>query len=560
MREGAELEWTKRILENALTDADLYRRIRGTGQREAELAVASFSEVKDSAALGDRQARDKIVGYFSEVIENQAGGNLARVLAGLVDFENIENNEDDVIFEMLTDGESFANVLAKYAEEDIFDSEMLRKAVKTENSEGRIQKKYLKREEKLRFVAERMYAYVYGQDCIDSLQYQDINEIGMLSANYIYVIFRGRKVRLPFLRMADTSVLINIQKKTTQNSALNFDRQNPILVTAKNNSSRISVAAFDVTPFDSDVYYNERIFNLNVITLEEMRDRFGTIDGDIYRFLCMNQRGRGSFLVTGSDMGVGKSTFLLAMIEKYPDYWGIGVLDAQNELQTGLKYPGKNVITLVENSKKTLSQCFAYLLKTSRDIIVVGEITLPEEVSEMINAAMRLNAGVCGTMHSLSPAETIPNLRNLMLRTDMYNSKDAAEDDAAGAIDLVIHLRRLAKGRIVAETIHEICLPDEEFLSDQLIETEKWQENEENEEFLRKTLLKLKIMSERSRLSGKRYEMRKLFAYNASSDCWDSFMSPSEKYFRKMERYVGAEEIGDIRKMFSERRKKANEN
>jgi hypothetical protein len=38
-------------------------------------------------------------------------------------------------------------------------------------------------------------------------------------------------------------------------------------------------------------------------------------------------------------MGVGKSTFLLAMMEKVPDMWGIGILDTQNELQARKKYP-----------------------------------------------------------------------------------------------------------------------------------------------------------------------------------------------------------------------------
>ena len=123
---------------------------------------------------------------------------------------------------------------------------------------------------------------------------------------------------------------------------------------------------------------------------EELLYKYKTINEAIYWLLILNQVGRGSFFVTGSDMGVGKSTFLLSMLEKYPDSWGIGILDQQNELQTGKKYPSKNVITLVENAKKNLSECFAYLLKTSRDVLVVSEITMPDEVSELVNAALRL--------------------------------------------------------------------------------------------------------------------------------------------------------------------------
>ena len=90
--------------------------------------------------------------------------------------------------------------------------------------------------------------------------------------------------------------------------------QNPILVTAKNNSNRISVAGYDVTPGDEDLYYNERIFNLSVVSLEDIKDEYNTIDDCILEFLKFNQKGRGSFIVSGSDMGVGKSTFLLSMM------------------------------------------------------------------------------------------------------------------------------------------------------------------------------------------------------------------------------------------------------
>jgi hypothetical protein len=95
--------------------------------------------------------------------------------------------------------------------------------------------------------------------------------------------------------------------------------QNPIVVTSKYNSSRISVAGYDVTPSDKDFYYNERIFNVEVVTLERLRDDYHTINDIMYNLFMLNQAGRGSFIVSGSDMGVGKSTFLLSMIGKCPE-------------------------------------------------------------------------------------------------------------------------------------------------------------------------------------------------------------------------------------------------
>jgi len=337
---------------------------------------------------------------------------------------------------------------------------------------------------------------------------------------------------LAFLYFENSGAIINIQKKTTQNSSLNYDRQNPIVISAKNNSSRISVAGYDVTPTDNDLYYNERIFNLKRISLEDLVDRYRTIDKQICTLLTLNQRGKGSFLVTGSDMGVGKSTFLLAMIEKYPDFWGIGVLDPQNEMQVGKKYPAKNVITLVENSKKNMAECFDYLLKTSRDIMLVSEITMPEEVTEMVNSALRLNAGIGATLHSYSPDEVVPNLRNLMLRTQMYHDRETAEADIAGSIDLIIHLRRLLNGRIIVDSINEIVPDDISYF-----DINKNALNSKQNELIQ-FALKLGIKALFEKVSGRKYNIVEIIKYNEVSDNWDLLNCPSEKYIEKISRYI----------------------
>ena len=80
--------------------------------------------------------------------------------------------------------------------------------------------------------------------------------------------------------------------------------RNPIVVTSKNNSNRISAAGYEVTPGDGDFYYNERIFNLHVVSLEDLAEKYQTIDQNMISFLKYNQKGRGSFIVSGSDMGV----------------------------------------------------------------------------------------------------------------------------------------------------------------------------------------------------------------------------------------------------------------
>lgn len=529
------------IVADSLSDSVRFSEIYHVDRVKAEKAIRSFTSVKDMAALGNKNARQNIVDYYVRILESYDKSALDEMINKAVDFINIEKNLPEVVFELLLADFSFEEIWRHYLEvvsdtTVMEESALMTTAIEMANKTYFLEK-YSNKRERLNFVCLLLYAVSYGQSCIESLQYKDINEIGVLNKDYIYIVYKGTKIHLRFLSFDNSGTIINIQKKTTQKSALNYDMQNPMLVTAKSNSNRISVAGYDVTPSEEDLYYNERIFNLDVVSLEDIKEKYNTIDNNILEFLKFNQKGRGSFIVSGSDMGVGKSTFLLSMIGEYPSSWGIGILDPQNELQVGQKFPNKNVITLVENSKRNMAQCFAYLLKTSRDVLVVSEITLPEEVSELVNSALRLNAGVSATMHSFSPAEVVPNLRNLMMKTPMYKDKNTAEEDIANCIDLIIHLKRTNTGRIVVESIHEVYCDFSE--RDAYLETS---------EIALSCLMRLGIEYLSGLLAGKKYILKKIFEYKDGR--WLMPETPSDSYFEKMSRYAGQNRVEKIKDMF----------
>lgn len=544
------------IVADSLSDSIRFAEIYKVDRMNAEKAIRTFTSIKDMAALGSKSARQSIVDYYIRLLEAYEQEELEDMINKVVDFKTIQNNEPEIVFELLLANFSFEEIWDNYRKftEDLssVEGDLLVKVGEKMSRETNFMKKYEAKREKLNFICILLYAVSYGQSCIEALQYKDINEIGILNKNYIYIIHKGAKIHLKFLNFGNSGTIINIQKKTTQKSALNYDMQNPMLVTAKNNSNRISVAGYDVTPGDDDLYYNERIFNLSIVSLEDIRDKYKTVDNRIVEFLKFNQRGRGSFIVSGSDMGVGKSTFLLSMIGEYPNSWGIGILDQQNELQIGVKYPEKNVITLVENSKRNLAQCFAYLLKTSRDVLVVSEITLPEEVSELVNSALRLNAGVSATMHSFSPKEVIPNLRNLMMKTPMYHDKNTAEEDISNCIDLIIHLKRLKSGRIVVDSIHEVF--SDASWRDEYVKKDLSINGKQQKDALMMEFMDIGIKYFSSLMAGKQYMLKTLFKYKENTEEggfeWEISEAPSEHYLNKMSRYAGEDYTERIREMF----------
>ncbi len=517
-----------RELEKAFENSHSYAKIFAVSVYQAEKEIFEFIKIRKQAIMGNFSARKYIINTFSRLIASDALGISKERVVTFFDFEAPEKNEVKTVFEMLLAAFDISELIEKYklnvkvSEEDVFYILERERAVILD---------FFKEDfNKIRLISTIIYSKTYGQDCIDSLQHHKISEIGVLDKSYIYIVYKGSKLYLKFLCFDNSSILLNIQKKSVQYAPYNYDTQNPVVISSKDNSSRVTVSGYDLTPDDEALYYNERIFNLKTVTLEELRDTYRTIDDAIYEFLVLNQRGRGTFYITGADMGLGKTTFLLAMIEKIPDKWGIGIIDTQNELQARKKYPEKNILTYIENSKVNIKQCFETMLKTARDVIIVGEVTKPEEAAQHINACLRLNAGAGATMHSSSPYETVVNLRNLMMRTDMYNSAETAENDIARGIDFIIHLSRLKGGRIVVDRIIEIDSLELYSCADVYTEA-------------RSPLKALAIAALRKYTDASRYRYIDIFKYSENEDRWQFINTPSNRYFQRIRNHLTENEI-----------------
>jgi len=530
-------------LDQVFNNIDKYAELYDISRDEAEKEVVLYTKLKDKASLGDKTARDYLISQYSKFLL-YTFRLLSLDISDFINFNDIQKNDPIIIFEILMQAYDLGDIVKKYDIKIRFTEEQLRYIVDQEKAG--IDKYHSNQINKIKLFATLIYAREYGQDCIDTIQHHNINEIGILDKNYVYIV-KGDKIYIEFLGFKDDSIILNIQKKTTQKSPNNYDQQNPVLVAAKENSSRITVAGYSVTP-DGCWYYNERIFNLSKITMEEMRDRFNTIDELLYRTGIFNQRGRGSHFITGSDMGVGKSTFMLAMMEKVPNEWGIGVLDTQNELQAKKKYPWKNVITLIEAGNMDIKKCFAIMLKMARDVLYVGEITQPREVGELINASLRLNSGVGATLHSISPYEVVTNLRNLMLRTDMYDKAEIAEADIARGLDLIFHLAKLPSGRIVVEYVVEVEYIDQDAYIREVNEgrlIERWM-----------SFLKLAQMALSKYLYSKSYKYNTIIRFDRKTEQFIPVNLPSEQYFAKVRKYMTQADVDAYKEFYKQEKAK----
>lgn len=533
-------------IDEITSNVNRYAEVFGVTKSEAEKDIDDFKNFKE-ISVGNRDARAYIINLYTKLLISYFEFD-DETVNEYVNFDNILDNDIRIIFELVLARYDISYLIEIYkldfkiSEEDFIEI--------ARSKENEIKDYFSRLVAKSGLIATILYSIEDGQDAIDTLQYHDINEIGFNRKDYIWISYKSNKYYLSFLSFKDEDTLINIQGKTTVNTKPHYSPKNPIVVSNKNNSNRITVAGYISTPTEKHLYYNERIFNLPDISLETMRDELNTIDDLIFDLIELNQEGKGKYLITGSDMGVGKSTLLVAMLGKIPDKWSIGIIDSQDETQADVKYPDKDIRMLIVNPIIGIKENFEKILKMKRDILNVGEITAPEHIAELINSGLRLNSGVGATMHSYSPYEVVTNCRNLMIRSDMYDSSEVAESDISRCIDLIIHLRRhpIENKRIVVDRIVEI----------EYIELEKYIEPclDGNLEEKVSTFLNMAQLALGKYIYTKNYRYKDVIRYDHDRDDWIAVNLPSTSYFTKMidSKFVSKKKIDDWKRAFIERK------
>lgn len=493
-----------------LEDPQAYARAFNLNKEVARNKWQSWQKIREGAVQGVYESRNHLVLLYASV--------LARELSE-ADLERFFRPPHPywLMLELLLDTKGLEEMLRKQ-DSSALGLDQLQSYY--DGNEGKLKPKLLDATFRHRLLARMMFAQENGQDVLDSLQYQNIDELGALRADYVYLVYRGRKIHLSGLSFASNNALYRVQKKAAQRARPQYDFNRPALSVDKVSGSRVTVAGYLATPTSGDLYFNERLFNLKQITLELLRDHYRTIDERIYRLLCLNQEGRGSFLVTGAEMGIGKTTFLSALIEKIPNHWGIGILDTENELRVQEHYPEKNIITVIENPHLSIEEGFRYMLKTSRDVLVVGEITCREEMESLVRGAIRLNAGIGGTLHASKASMAISCCANLL--KEKGDQRFGGEENLADSLDLIVHLARhpYENRRIVVEEIVEV---KRKSCSVEGLSLEELQRTE----ILR-------------RLDPKPYELKTLARFDFKRNVFLHLEPPSWAYMGKVGRYVSS--------------------
>lgn len=155
-------------------------------------------------------------------------------------------------------------------------------------------------------------------------------------------------------------------------------------------------------------------------------------------------RDRKNIIAAGGTKS-GKTTFLnaiLAEISKSDDR--IVLLEDTREL----KCAARNHLSLKVTENRSMSDLLRDTLRATPDRIVVGEVR-GDEALALLDAWNTGHDGGCSTVHSSSALLTLRRLEQLVSRV----SVSPQQETIAGAVDVIVYLRRRGTGRVVEEIL-----------------------------------------------------------------------------------------------------------
>jgi pilus assembly protein CpaF len=189
-----------------------------------------------------------------------------------------------------------------------------------------------------------------------------------------------------------------------------------------------------------------RRFSADPLGIEELIS-VHTVTEAVAQFLGACVRGRASILVSGGT-GVGKTTTLNALSSFIPHDERVVTIEDAAELQ--LQQP--HVVRLesrppnIEGAGEvTIRDLVKNALRMRPDRIIVGEVRGPEAL-DMLQAMNTGHDGSISTIHANSPRDALSRLETMSLMSGMEISMTAIREQAASALNLVIHQARLKDG------------------------------------------------------------------------------------------------------------------
>lgn len=320
------------------------------------------------------------------------------------------------------------------------------------------EKKYS--DEQIEIMTHNIYTNNFGLSAIDDLVKDDsINEIWVNGYEHIWIEKGGLKQRLD-RKFRSNEEVVRVMRQMLQYDRKEINSSMPIAESKLLDGSRLT---FAIPPASSYPVMNIRKFKGFEVTEENVLQS-RTIDRDMLDWFKLIIKGRSNILVIG-ETGSGKTSFLKFLCDYIDPKLRVGTVESNLELKLTEKYPDRNIFEYESHDEigVDLGMLFRLCLRSSPDIIILGEARGSEESEALINSMRRGHPGSIGTIHTNSADTAIDDLMEMIMEDGKKREPALLKHRIANAIEFIVQAHRYEDGRRRIVRVTEVIpIPDEE--------------------------------------------------------------------------------------------------
>jgi len=285
---------------------------------------------------------------------------------------------------------------------------------------------------------------VLGYGPIEPLLHDpSVTEVMVNNADTIYIERFGKLYRTS-QRFSDEEHLRRIIDKIAGEVGRRIDETSPMVDARLPDGSRVNAVIHPLAI--NGPMLTIRKFSQTPYTTDDLI-RFGTLNERLAEVLGAAVKGRLNILISGGT-GSGKTTLLNVVSSYLPSDERIVTIEDAAELK--LEQP--HVLRLesrpanIEGKGQiTIRDLVRNALRMRPDRIVVGEVRGGEAL-DMLQAMNTGHDGSLSTIHANSPRDALSRLETMVMMAGFDLPVWAIRQQAASALDLIVHLSRLRDG------------------------------------------------------------------------------------------------------------------
>ena len=286
-----------------------------------------------------------------------------------------------------------------------------------------------------------------------------LTEIMINGPDAIFVERDGR-VLLTDRRFADENHLLSAIGALVASVGRRMDLSDPVLEARLPDGSRLTIVLPPVAVDGPMVTI--RKFATSPYGIDDLI-RFGSLSVEAAGFLRASIQARANLLISGGSSS-GKTTLLNALATCIPNDERIVTIEEAAELRLPQGHVCRLECIPAGEKMMTLRQLVRHAVRMRPDRLVVGEVRGGEAL-DMLQAMNTGHDGAMSTIHANSPRDALSRLETLVLMAGLDLPVRAIRQQIRGAINLVVHLGRLADGRRKVLSIAELTGLDDQTIA-----------------------------------------------------------------------------------------------